>query len=96
MQLYTDFDTLIGAVHAHVHKAGVGRCEVVLDDDPMTLRLGYRVVEPTGEEARYQIRLTSFKQALPKWGKLGEDTYREAVAETLTRGEMPTPENLRR
>ena len=92
-ELFSDFDTLLQAVHAHVHREGVGKCRVTLGDDPFRLLLGYKVEETDGAEPRCQIRLSAFKgSSAAAWSRLGAKDERKKVAEILELGELPTPD----
>ena len=89
---YTDLDNLLQDIQAHVLREGVGKCQVVSDDDPFRLMIGYRVVGPNNASTLYGMRLTAFKESCRmKWAKLAHAEERVKIAESLTRGEMPTP-----
>jgi hypothetical protein len=87
---FTDFDTLLHAVHGHVQREGGGKCKVTSGDDPRQLLLGYLVVGADGTETSYQIRLRLFKAAT-KWSRLASIEERGRVAAILESGLLPTP-----
>lgn len=94
MKFYVRFFDLLNAVVDHVQAAGVGRCTVTCDDDPRALQVGFMVTSIGEDPLSYRIRLADLRSALPHWRSVGTLEGRQALAEVLSRGEMPMSEIL--